>query len=524
MTFDLMVPAQLMGALLPDIVLMVGAMVLMLYAAWRPDSPQHQRSVGIASMGLLVATLAAVVYMALRGDASGRGVIAVDGFRWAVDVVVLLGALGTIALAIEYNIRQGIAHAEMHVLVLFAASGMMILAAGRDLMVIFLGIEIMSVAVYVLAGFNRRSPAAAEASLKYFLLGAFATGFLLYGIALIYGATGATQLTEIAARIGAYGLWDSTMLLVGIGLLTIGLGFKVAAAPFHMWAPDVYDGAPTPLTAFMASAVKAAAFATFARIWYETFQFMVFAWGPVLWWLAVLSMIIGNVVALSQQNVKRMLAYSSIVHSGYLVVLVLANTSVGTAAFVFYVLAYTLATFGAFAVVSVMQEGNDEPVRISDFAGLWHARPGMAIAMSVYLLALLGFPVFGGIGFFAKWYLVVAALTSQLNLVLLAVIVVVTSVISAGYYLQVIRVMFMQPRAEDAREIPLVGPLTQAVLATTVTVILVFGLYPTPITRWSERSALPVYALPQLSGPATAPIVLPAPAAQPERRTGPGAP
>lgn len=490
MTFDLLIPSQLMAALLPDIILMAGSMVLMLYAAWRPDSLQHQRSVGIAAIGLVVLTLAAVIYMALRGDMSTQGVIAVDGFRWAVDIVVLVAALGTIALSIEYNIRQGIAHGEMHVLVLFATAGMMILAAGRDLMVIFLGIEIMSVAVYVLAGFNRRSGGAAEASLKYFLLGAFATGFLLYGIALVYGATGATQLTEIAARISGYNLWSSTMLLVGVGLLTIGLAFKVAAAPFHMWAPDVYDGAPTPITAFMAAAVKAAAFASFARIWFETFQLVAFAWGPVLWWLAVISMIIGNVVALSQQNVKRMLAYSSIVHSGYLVVLVLANSMAGTAAFVFYVLAYTLATFGAFAVVSVMQEGNDEPVRISDFAGLWHVRPGLAVAMSVYLLALLGFPVFGGIGFFAKWYLVLAAVTSELNLMLLAVIVVLTSVISAGYYLQVIRVMFMQTRADDAVLVPLTGPLTKAVLATTVAVILAFGLYPTPLTTWSERSAL----------------------------------
>ncbi len=516
MSFDLLIPTQLMAALLPDIVLMVGAMVLMLYAAWRPDSVQHQRSVGMASIGLLVATLGAVIYMAWRGDTAAQGVIAVDGFRWSVDVVILIAALGTIALAIEYNIRQGIAQAEMHVLVLFATAGMMVLAAGRDLMVIFLGIEIMSVAVYVLAGFNRRSGAAAEASLKYFLLGAFATGFLLYGIALIYGATGATQLAEIASRIAEHRLWGSTMLLVGLGLLTIGLAFKVASAPFHMWAPDVYDGAPTPITAFMASAVKAAAFATFARIWYETFQLLSFAWGPVLWWLAVLSMVIGNVVALSQQNIKRMLAYSSIVHSGYLVVLVLANSAAGTAAFVFYVLAYTLATFGAFAVVSLMQEGNDEPVRIADFAGLWHARPGLAVGMSVYLLALLGFPVFGGIGFFAKWYLVVAALTSDINLVLLAVIVVVTSVISAGYYLQVIRVMFMQPRADDARSVPITGPLTKAVLATTVAVILFFGVFPTPVTAWSEWSALPRYYRTPVGGPPIAPGTLaPPPAASP---------
>jgi len=489
MSYDLLVPSQLIGALLPDILLLVGGMVVMLYAAWRPDSIEHQRSVGIASMGLVVATMAAVTYITIRGDTAGAGVIAVDGFRWAMDIVILVAALGTIALAIEYNARQGIVHGEMHVLVVFAAAGMMILAAGRDLMVIFISIEILSVATYVLAGMNRRSAHAAESSLKYFLLGAFATGFLLYGMALIYGATGATQLTAIAERVAQYGLYGNAMFLVGIGLLTIGLAFKVAAAPFHMWAPDVYDGAPTPITAFMASAVKAAAFAAFARIWFESFQLTVWAWGPVLWWLAVASMLIGNVVALAQQNIKRMLAYSSIVHSGYLLVAILANTAVGSAALTFYLLAYTLATFGAFAVVAVLQEAGDRPSRISDYTGLWHVRPALAVAMGVYLLALLGFPVFGGLGFFAKWYLVSAALSSPLNLNALAVIVVVTSVISAGYYLQVVRVMFMLPRPEGAPEVPASGPMTRLVLVGTAAALVFFGLYPTPLATWSERSA-----------------------------------
>lgn len=499
MTYNLLVPSQLLAALLPDIILMVGAMALMLYAAWRPESAQHQRSVGIAAMGLVVATIAAVVYMAARGDAAGRGVIAVDPFRWSVDIVILLAALGTIALSVEHNVREGIAQAEMHVLVLFAAAGMMILAAGRDLMIIFLGIEIMSVAVYVLTGMNRRSVRAAEASLKYFLLGAFATGFLLYGIALVYGATGATQLTEIAARIGAYGMLGHPMLLVGIGLMTIGMGFKVAAVPFHMWAPDVYDGAPTPITAFMASAVKAAAFAAFARIWYETFQMPLEAWAPALWWLAVITMVVGNVVALAQQNLKRMLAYSSIVHTGYLLVAILANSALGSSAFVFYVLAYTFATFGAFAVITSLQTGNDRPPMMADYAGLWHVRPWLAVAMAVYLLALLGFPVFGGIGFFAKWYLLRAALDSALNLNALAVIVVVTSVISAGYYLQVVRVMFMQSRDEGAVEPAPVGPFTRAVLATTAVVILVFGLYPAPLVRWSGQGGMEQFRQPSLS-------------------------
>ncbi|MEX2181186.1 MAG: NADH-quinone oxidoreductase subunit N [Gemmatimonadaceae bacterium] len=493
MTFDLLVPSQLLGALFPDLVLMVGAMVLMLQAAWRPDSAGHQRRVGINAMVLVVLTIAAVVYMIGRGDTAEGGVIAVDGFRWAVDLVILLAALGTIALSIEYNAREGIHQAEMHVLVLFAAAGMMILAAGRDLMIIFLGIEIMSVAAYVLAGLNRRSPRAAEAAIKYFLLGAFATGFLLYGIALIYGATGSTQLGQIGARIAAYSVFGSPMLLVGIGLLTIGFGFKVAAVPFHMWAPDVYDGAPTPITAFMAAAVKSAAFASFARIWYESFQLSTQDWAPILWWLAVVTMVVGNVVALAQRNIKRLLAYSSIAHTGYLLVAVLAYSPLASSAFIFYAVAYTLATFGAFAVISTLEDRDGRPSMLADYAGLWHVRPWLATAMAVYLLALLGFPIFGGVGFFAKWYLLQAALSSVFNLNALAVIVVLTSVISAGYYLQVVRVMFMERRPEGAADTLPAGPLTRTVLAVTTVIILGLGLFPGTLARWSQAGAIEEY-------------------------------
>lgn len=489
MTYDLLVPTQLSAALFPDLLLMGGAIVLMLVAAWRSDSDAHQRTVGLASIGLLVATMAAVVWMSVRGDtAAPNGVIAVDGFRWMVDLVILLGAIGTIALAIEHNVRDGIQQAESHVLVLFAASGMMILAGARDLMVVFLGIEIMSVAVYVLAGLDRRSARSAEASLKYFLLGAFATGFLLYGIALVYGATGHTQIGEIGETIRRLDLIDNPMLLIGIGLMLIGMGFKVAAAPFHMWAPDVYDGSPTPISAFMAATVKAAAFAAFLRIWYEAFYGVFNGWAHAVWWLAVVTMIVGNVVALSQKNIKRMLAYSSIVHSGYLLVAVTAASALASTAFTFYVLAYTLATFGAFAVVASMQQAGETDARISDYEGLWHVRPWLATAMAVYLLALLGFPVFGGVGFFAKWYLIQAALAAPAGLTVLAVILVVTSVISAGYYLAIVRAMFMKPRPEGAAEPLPIGTLTRAVLAVTVVLILVLGLFPSRLVEITQSN------------------------------------
>lgn len=488
MTYDLALPGQLTLALLPDILLIGGATLLMLFAAWKPETLAHQRRVGVGALVILAVTLVAVVKYAIDGVGASAGVIAADSLRWTVDIVVLLAAAGTVALSIEYNERHGIAHGELHVLVLFATAGMMVMAAAREFMTFFIGLEIMSVAVYVLAGLNRRSGKAAEASLKYFLLGAFATGFLLYGMALIFGATGATQFTEISRRVLLYTLGDHPMLLVGVGLLSIGLFFKVAAVPFHMWAPDVYEGAPTPVTAFMASAVKAAVFAAFARIWYEAL-YLVVAWPEVFAWVAVATMIAGNVIALRQQSVKRMLAYSSIAHTGYLLVTLLAVSSAASAALVFYLFAYTLATFGAFAVVTVLQDGSDRAVTTADFAGLWQSRPVLAVGMTVFLLSLLGFPVFGGLGFFAKWYLLGASLASNVGLQVVVVILVLTSLVSAGYYLQVVRVMFMQDRGEQALAPQPVGVFTRVVLAGAAAAILALGIFPGPVARWATGNA-----------------------------------
>ncbi|MBM3907937.1 MAG: NADH-quinone oxidoreductase subunit N [Gemmatimonadetes bacterium] len=488
MTFDLANPSQLMQALGPDLLLIVGAMALMLWAAWRPESDEHQRAVGVASLALIVATIGLTIWYAARGLSSGPGIIAVDNFRWAANIVCLLGAFGAIALGLEYNVRERIRPAESHVLVLFATAGMMMLAAARDLMIVFLGVELMSVAVYVLAGLNRRSNKAAEGSLKYFLLGAFATAFLLYGIALIFGSTGSTNLTEIGQRIVEGNYVAHPMALVGTALLLIGFGFKVAAAPFHMWAPDVYEGAPTPITAFMATAVKAAAFTTFIRVWLEALPGMGEAWFAPVWWLAAVAMFVGNTVALSQRNLKRLLAYSSIAHSGYLLVAVATGTLAGSAAFLFYIVAYTLASFGAFAVVIAVGSEGDGNNELSDYEGLWHVRPGLAAAMSVFMLSLMGFPIFGGVGFFGKWYLLMAAIEAPRPLTTLAVVLVLTSVISAGYYLNVVRVMFMKARPEGAITPVRAGPLTRGVVFATAVVILVLGLVPSRVIGWSRAS------------------------------------
>src|SRR5438552_12313161 len=295
MNFDLTMPAQLTSALGPDLLLMGGAMLLLLFAGWRPESDEHQRTVGILSMALCIFTMVAVGYYAYQGYTASNGVVAVDNFRWAVDEILLIATLGTIAMSLDYNRREGITPGETHVLLLLATSGMMILAAARDLIIVFLGIELMSIAIYVLVGINRRRERSAEGALKYFLLGAFSTAFLLYGIALVYGATGATNFVEIRANIVRFSLEHNGLLLVGIAFVLVGFGFKIAAAPFHMWAPDAYEGAPTPITAYIAAAVKGAAFAALLRLGLDAFPTLLYIWHEAVWWLAALTMVVGNV-------------------------------------------------------------------------------------------------------------------------------------------------------------------------------------------------------------------------------------
>src|SRR4051812_39822606 len=473
-TLDVTVPGQLTLALLPDLVLMGGAMILLLAAVWRRESDEHQRTIGIASILLCGITILLVLNWATRYTAT-PGPISIDNFRWLMDVVILLGTVFAIALSMDDNMRSGVTAAEMHVLILLASSGMMLLAAARDLMIVFLGVELMSISVYALAGINRRSERSAEGALKYFLLGAFSTAFLLYGIALVYGATGSTNLTVIAGRTTMYGLTSSPLLITGIALMLIGFGFKVATVPFHMWAPDVYDGAPSPITAYMAATVKAAAFAAFIRVWLEAFPFSFNTWHPALSGLAIATMIAGNAIGLAQKNLKRMLAYSSIGHAGYILVAIAPGTFQGSSAMLFYLFIYTFATFGAFAVVVTLTREGQTTVMLDDLAGLWSVRPWLALSMGVIMLALLGFPVFGGAGFFAKWYVLQAALQSPAPQTALAVVLVLTTVVSAGYYLYVVMLMFMRPRAADAPVTTRAGGLTQVVLALSVALLLIIG-------------------------------------------------
>ena len=507
MSLDLTSSGALLTALAPELALTAAGLLLLLVVAWRHDGAVDLRvAAGVTLLGLAAAAaLAAWLWGShARGD-GGAAMIAVDDFRFAAEWLVLATAALTVLLSVAYLERERLLVPEYYVLLLFATLGMMLMVAGEDLIVVFLGLELMSVCVYVLAGINRRSSAAAEAALKYFLLGAFASGFLLYGIALVYGATGTTNLTQVGVEIRKLGLVGSPMLLLGLALLLVGFGFKVAAVPFHMWAPDVYDGSPTPVTGYMATAVKAAAFAALLRVLAEAFP-AVPAWREIVWWLAAATMVGGNLIALAQRTVKRMLAYSSIAHAGYVLVAVAAGTALGAAAFLFYLVAYTLTTLAAFALLAAKGRDGEREVRIDDLGGLAQRRPWLALALAISMLSLLGFP--GTAGFIGKWYILVAA--TGAGQTVLAALLVLTSVISAGYYLPVIMAMYMQPEpAADAHAGVRLGRLGALAVAGCVAGQVVLGVRPNRLLDLATAAALPVSG----AAPAPAPAAVAAPPA-----------
>jgi NADH-quinone oxidoreductase subunit N len=303
----------------------------------------------------------------------------------------------------------------------------------------------------------------------------------------VYGATGSTQFSAIGAtQSTAPGM--SVVLLLGIAMLVVGFGFKIAAVPFHMWTPDVYEGAPTPYTAFMAAGVKTAAFASLIRLWIEAFPAFREHWIPVIWWLAAATMIFGNLVALQQKNVKRMLAYSSIAHAGYLLVALASGSVAATSTLVFYMMAYTLATMGAFAVVVAVSRPGEQGQRVSDLEGLWQSKPWLASAMAVFMMSLLGFPIAGGMGFWAKWYVLKTALTGPVPQNVLAVVLVLTSVISAGYYLGIVLTMYMKPLAPDAPRVAPTPRLTGWVIGISAAALLFFGVLPGLLVKQAGQS------------------------------------
>ncbi|MGK0180623.1 MAG: NADH-quinone oxidoreductase subunit N [Nitrospinales bacterium] len=391
-----------------------------------------------------------------------------------ICIFTLSSAL-TILLSSEYNEREGIKAGEYYSLILLCTVGMILLASSTDMIMIFLGVEIVSICLYVLAGIRRDNLASNEAALKYFLLGAFATGFLLYGMTLVYGSTGSTNLFKIAEFVKSDSAQSNPLLLMGIVLLVIGFGFKVAAAPFHMWAPDVYQGAPTPVTAFMAVGPKAAAFAAFFRIFSEAVPDLAPSWEILLCTIAVLSMVVGNLGAIMQTNIKRMLAFSSISHAGYLLIAVIAKSSLSGSSLLFYMLSYAFTTFGAFGIIILLGRKGEENLELENYSGLAYKHPLMALSMTVFLLSLGGLPPFAG--FVAKFYIFSAAIEE--GFVTLVIIAVLNSAISFYYYLKVVVFMYMK---EPAGEFQIsLTPMTLFVVIIGLIGTIQLGIFPDTI-------------------------------------------
>lgn len=490
MTLDFASPRDFVWALLPEIVLAACAMAVLLAGVWRRDAVSTE-SDNVAALGWL-----AIVGLVAAGVLNGwlyqvtvlgePGIITVDGFRLFANWVFLLAAALTILLSLPYVIRQGLQAGEFYTLVLLATVGMMIMAGTRNLIVLFLALETMSIAAYVLSGYNRRDPRSAEAGLKYLILGAFSSGFLLYGIALVWGATGTVDLPRIAETIEA-GAGFTRLLLAGLGLLGIGFAFKIGAVPFHMWTPDVYEGAPTPSTAFMAAAVKTASFVAFLRVLLEAFPNLYTSWYPVVWWLAALTIVIANLIALTEGSVKRMLAYSSIAHGGYLLVGVAAANEVATASVLFYLMVYTIMNMGAFGVLMIVGNHGEDHVKVDDYAGYGWAHPLFAVLLTVFLLSLAGFPGTGG--FMAKIYLLQGAVDSRLWT--LAILLALGTVVSYYYYLKVAWYMWMKPAPEgEAPGATWVPGTMRAGLILAALALLYLGVFPSGLLNGARAAAV----------------------------------
>src|SRR6266581_50993 len=432
----------------------------------------------LALCGAGLGTLASIFPLVNAGSAFGE-LIRADGFSGFFHLLVGLVAFLVILASAPYLERERLAPAEFYALVLFATAGMGVLASAQELLTAFIGLEMSSISSYVLAGYRRESLKAGESAMKYFLLGSFATAFFLYGIALVYGATGTTRLSQMSAADPG-----GILLRLGLALILIGLGFKVAAAPFQVWTPDVYEGAPTPVTALFSAGPKAAAFALLLRIFATVTAAQDF-WFWALWIAAALTMFVGNLGALVQTNLKRLLAYSSIAHAGYILVAFAARSEIGLAAVLYYLLAYALMKLGAFTVVAHLGGAGERQLEIEDYAGLGQRQPFTAAALSLFLLSLLGLPITAG--FLGKFYIFKAALDS--GLIWLAVLMAVNSVIGAYYYLRVIVVMYMREPQQAVGAIRVPAPVaTVLLLASAATVYL--GLFPNRVMGFVSQAGL----------------------------------
>jgi NADH-quinone oxidoreductase subunit N len=466
--------------LLPELVLTAGALLLLVLSALTPR--RNHRWLSWAGVGVLVATGVAMVPLAGVPPISvSKGLVAVDAFSFFFKLVFLLSAILTLLISIRYLEVENTRHGEYVFMVLTATLGMMFMAGGTDLITLFIGLETMAIPFYILTGMLKPNRRSNEASVKYFLLGAFSLGLLLYGMSMMYGLSGSTNLRTIALAVAAHG--RDPWLVLGLIFVVAGIGFKIAAVPFHMWAPDVYEGAPTPITAFLSVGSKAASFAMLFRIFYEGLPSLSADWTMLFYVLSVVTMTVGNIAALTQSNIKRMLAYSSIAHAGYILIGVIAGTSRGVAAALIYLLIYAFMQIGAFAVVVVMRRADMVGDEIKDLSGLFRRAPMAAVAMLLFMLSLGGIPPTAG--FMGKFWIFSAAI--EANYVWLAVIGVLNAVVSLYYYMRVVVQMFMKSETTGSELV-----MTPAMVVTLVIAVvgtLMIGVFPRPVFEIAELSA-----------------------------------
>jgi NADH-quinone oxidoreductase subunit N len=472
-----MIPTVDYIRILPELVLSVFGIIVMMVDPLIPEHGSKKPLGMIAVLGTL-AGLAATAYQIGFYGTAFYGSVSVDTFSVFFHVVVLLIALVVILISLDYLEVQRIHAGEYYGLILFGTVGMMLMSSAVELVLIFIALEISSISTYILAGMRRRAAESAESSLKYFLLGSFATAFFLYGVAMVFGATGTTNVYGIAHYLQGQA---STLAYLAVGLMFVGLGFKVASAPFHVWTPDVYEGAPAPVVALMSTGPKAAAFAVLLRVLFAT---NAPGWFWMVWVSAALSMTIGNIGALVQQNVKRLLAYSSIAHAGYLLVAFAAGKQVGISAAIFYTASYAAMNVGAFAVVSHFASAGEKYVTLDDYSGLGRRSPLLAAILTIFLLSLIGIPATGG--FFAKFYVFSAALQS--NLVGLTIIGVINSAIAAYYYLRIIVYMYMREERTEAPVARIPAGLGIG-LAISLIATIYLGVMPGRVLEYALQSA-----------------------------------
>lgn len=480
MTGDLLLSLRL---LLPEILLTLLICGILLYDSFLPLK-KKERIGTISLLGTVVVLLSLLPLWGMKQEGFFR-LFMVDTFAVLFKILFLIATALTILISRRYLTVVRISVGEYYALILSSTLGMMVLASGNDFITIFTGYELMSLPLYILAGFLRGDPRSGEASLKYFILGAFSSGILLYGMALFYGLTGTTLLPEIRTIVSSLSV--SPALVLAVILLAVGFGFKLSLVPFHMWAPDVYEGAPTPVVAYMSVGAKAAAFAVLVRIFFATIGSLSSQWEPLLWWLSVLTMTLGNLTAIVQENVKRLLAYSSISQAGYILIGVIASkTEYGLAAVVLYTFVYILMNIGAFSLIIFLCTGEKKGEMISEFSGLARTHPYAAAALMIFFLSLIGIPPTGG--FVGKFLLFSAAIEAKF--IWLAIIGVLNSVISLFYYFRIVKEMYM--REPQERQIVLFPSLVFAISLMSVA-LLVIGAYPAPFIEAARAAAAAIH-------------------------------